>query len=77
MFAFVVTDTGPDDEGIAGFKTGEGWMAMVGADLARVDLLRPIAQQIADTTGKSLTVVQFELRLDVETIVPSDDQSTR
>lgn len=26
MFAFVVEDSGPDDEGVIGMMTGNGWM---------------------------------------------------
>ncbi|GAH83034.1 unnamed protein product, partial [marine sediment metagenome] len=43
MYAFVAEDTGPDDEGVVGVNTGCGWMPLVGADMARVESLKPIA----------------------------------
>lgn len=44
MFAFIIEDSGPEDEGIIGISTPSGWMPLVGADMKRVDLLRPMAR---------------------------------
>ena len=59
MYAFVAEDSGPDDEGIVGMGTGLGWMPMVGADMDRVNSLRPIAKGIAKATGKRIKLLHF------------------
>lgn len=68
MFAFVVEDSGPDDEGIIGMNTVSGWMPLVGADMARVDSLRPIALGLARGMGKTIKLLHFTKREEVETI---------
>ena len=70
IFVFAALDKSPDDEGVAAFKTGEGWMPMVGADLKKVDQLRPIAEEIAHKTGKKIRVLKFTLREELEVIEP-------
>ena len=72
IFAFVTEDTGPDDEGIIGFNSGIGWVPMVGADMARVESLRPMAQRVANETGKPIKVLKFEIRFDIDKILPKD-----
>lgn len=62
MFAFVTEDSGPEDEGIVGMNTGAGWMPLVGADMARVESLKPIAKQIAAVTGKRIKILHFTQR---------------
>lgn len=68
MYAFVVEDSGPDDEGIVGMSTGSSWMPLVGADMARVDSLRPIAVSIAKRTGKKVKLLHFTKRTELEII---------
>lgn len=68
MYAFVVVD---DDgtEGIPAFGTPDGTaMPMVGADIERVDQLRPIAQAMARQLGKPIEVLLFTGRESVEVI---------
>ena len=62
MYAFVAEDKGPDDEGIIGFMAETGWMPMVGADMARVESLKPIAQHVARATGKKIKLLRFTKR---------------
>lgn len=62
MFAFVVEDSGPDDEGIIGMNTGTGWMPLVGADMARVESLKPIARKIGMAAGKRVKILRFTQR---------------
>ena len=69
MYAFVCEDTGPDDEGIMGFLTESGWMPMVGADMARVESLKPMAQNLAQAAGKKVKLVRFTNREDMGEIV--------
>ena len=68
LYAFVAEDTGSGDEGIIGAKTAEGWMPLVGADMARVKSLRPLAEAIARETGKTIKLLHFETRREVEII---------
>lgn len=74
MYAFIVEDSGPDDEGVIGIQTGPGddgqrlWLPLVGADMARVNSLRPIAQGIGHQIGKKVTLVHFSNRQDLEVI---------
>lgn len=68
MFAFVAEDTGPDDEGIVGVNTPGGWMPLVGADMARVKSLRPVAQGLAKGLGKKIKLLHFTNRTEVEVI---------
>ena len=62
MYAFVAEDSGPDDEGIVGMGTRAGWMPLVGADMARVESLKPIARNIAAQTGKKIKLLHFTHR---------------
>lgn len=62
MYAFVTQDgDDPDDEGVMGIKIGGTWMPLVGADMARVESIRPHAEEIAEATGKSFRVLKFKL----------------
>jgi len=62
IYAFVAEDSGPEDEGIVGMNTGDGWMPLVGADMARVESLKPIARGIAAATGKKIKILRFTQR---------------
>jgi hypothetical protein len=67
MYAFVVTD---DDhtEGVVGFYSESGWLPMVGADMAMVEKLRPIAEKIAAELGKPVRLLKFTSREEIEVI---------
>lgn len=68
MFAFVTEDKGPDDEGVVGMKLGSDWMPLVGADMKRATLLKPIAEGIARATGKKIKLIHFTNREELEEI---------
>jgi hypothetical protein len=62
LFAFVSIGDDPDDEGVMAFQTNDGiWMPMVGADMARVNELKPMADRISKITGKPYKILQFKL----------------
>ena len=61
MYAFVVADKDQDDEGIMGFRTHGGMMPMVGADMKRVESLKPIADEICKKIGKTYKIFKFKL----------------
>ncbi len=73
MFAFVSTDSSPDDEWVCAFlDPGTGvWLPMVGADMLRVESLRARAQEIADLTGQPIEVLEFSARKTIEIIRPT------
>jgi hypothetical protein len=63
MFAFVAfDDTG---EGVVGMLTPQGWVPMVGADMARIESIRGIARQIAKDSGKEVRLLRFTNRIDM------------
>jgi hypothetical protein len=72
LAAFVIADTGPDDEGVPAFldpSTGT-WMPMVGADAARIDALRAHAHEIARATGKPVKLLRSTSLEVVEVLQP-------
>ena len=59
MYAFIATEE-DGQEGICAFQSQPGmWLPMVGADLARVASLRPIAEAIAKAKGVRIEVCKF------------------
>jgi hypothetical protein len=61
MFAFVATDKN-GDEGVMGFLAEDGaWVPLVGADMDRVDSLRPIARKIKMVAGMDYKILHFKL----------------
>lgn len=71
MFAFVVADAGPDDEGLVAFHDSKmGWLPMVAAEAKSVQGLLPIAQSIAKKQGKRIQLLEFSVRRLVQVIEP-------
>lgn len=74
MYAFIVEDTSPDDEGVIAIQSPPGtdgttlWLPLVGADMARINSLRPTALGIARQLGKPVKLVHFSNRQDLEII---------
>lgn len=58
LFAFVMADSGPDDEGVPAFMYGDTPMPMMGADVERVESLRQVAQHMATMYGKEIRIVK-------------------
>jgi hypothetical protein len=69
VFAFIALDS-DGTEGVVSAQLGGVHMPLMGADLAMVAKLRPIARQIARTTGAPITLAHFSVRTDQETIQP-------
>ncbi len=68
LYAWVLEDSGPDDEGIAGWKFDDSWLPLVGADMPRADSLREVALGISKITGKPIKLVKFTNRIELENI---------
>lgn len=74
MFAYVANDD--EGEGIAAhFTPGTGWMPLVGADMDRMNSLRPIAQALADKGGQDIRLVQFQTRVEIDLIKADPSQA--
>ena len=59
LYAWVVEDTGPDDEGVPAFLgPGGGWLPMMGADLERATSLRGEALRVSALVGKPVRLVR-------------------
>jgi len=70
IFAFISVDEGPEDEGIVAARMGNMWMPLVGADMDRIDSLRPLAVEVARLTGKKIVLAKFSVREDLEELEP-------
>ncbi len=70
MYAFVMADSGPDDEGIPSLAVGGMAMPMVGADMAMVANLRPFATTMAMESGKEIRILRFTKAEVFEVIKP-------
>jgi len=68
IWAFVASDH--NGEGVVGMKIRDTWMPLIAADRDRLEGLRPMAMQIAVETGKTIKLVKFTTREEVETIAP-------
>ena len=71
MYAWVSDH--PDGEGVlAAELDGLGTVPLVGADLARADSLRPVAQALADAFGQEARLLRFTVREECEVLLPKD-----
>lgn len=75
MYAYVAVEKSTGDEGITAFFDPEGgtWLPMVGADMERVEALRPIAQMLAEQGQQEIRVLRFSVREEIE-VIKSDAQ---
>jgi hypothetical protein len=68
LYAFVAVDgDDPEDEGIMAFAGMNGMMIpMIGADMTRVEDLKPIAKSAADAAGFSYKILSFTLTGEID-----------
>lgn len=67
IYAFIAED--PKEEGVIGANLMPGmFMPFVGADKARMESLRPYAEEIARKSGKTIRLVKFSNREVLDTI---------
>ncbi len=72
IFAFISVDD-KGNEGVCAFVNGTQMVPMIGADMKRLESLRPIARQLAgqeEFTGKKIRLVKFKVREEMEIIEP-------
>lgn len=72
LYAYVMADTDEDDEGVPGFSSGDWLLPMMGADLARAESLREIAQKMANDSGKPVKLIRSTDIETIDTIQPGD-----
>lgn len=65
MYAFVATDPN-GSEGVMGFMSDGVLVPMVGADMRRIDSLKPFADLIAQKAGVEYKILRFELIGEIE-----------
>lgn len=70
LWAYIVQDTGPDDEGVPAIAMGGMHYPLVAADGARLKNIREMAQDIANQTGKTLQLVRFTHREELSQVRP-------
>ena len=70
IYAFISIDKGPEDEGIVAALMGDKWMPLVGADMDRVESLRPLAMEVSRATGKRIVLAKFMAREDLGELKP-------
>jgi len=69
MWAWVTVDSRDGNEGIPAFQAKDGMaMPMIGADRARVESMRPIAERVASSTGIPVRLLRFTNREEVEVL---------
>lgn len=74
VWAFVAVHDEDGDEGVIGAPApGGGHMPLIAADKERLESLRPMAELIAEKTGKEINLVKFHQREHVETIKSNED----
>jgi hypothetical protein len=70
MYAYVVMDD-DNTEGVPAFQARDGMMMpMMGADMAKADMLLGLAQRAATQLGKRVTLVRFSVREEIKVIEP-------
>lgn len=68
LWAFIAVGD-DDEEGVIGAKMPNGsWLPFVMADNRRLEQLRPMAEDIAEASGKTVRLVRFSVREDIETL---------
>jgi len=71
LYAWVVADTGPDDEGVPAFMSADGaWYPMMGADLDRALSLRGEAMKVAAITGQPVRLLCATVLNQIEVVEP-------
>lgn len=68
MWAYIAQT--PEGEGVVAIKKGIAWMPLVGADLERIQSMRPMAERLAKQSGQRMTLVRFTTRTELDVIEP-------
>ena len=67
VWAFLAVDKETGNEGVCGVRSIEGqWLPAIGADLKRVESLKPAVRTLADVHGVKIRLVKFSQREVIE-----------
>lgn len=66
-----ICDNGEEGEGLIGQAIGGTFMPYVAADRARLESLKPRAQEIANMLGKPVKLIRLGVREDLEILEPA------
>jgi hypothetical protein len=69
LWAWVMADSGPDDEGVPAVTDGLLWRPLIGADRERAESLRDDALLIARMAGKPIKLVRSTGPLEVVEVI--------
>lgn len=67
LYAWVATEE-DGGEGLMAARIGDVWLPMIGADRARIDVLRPTVEKIVAETGRPARLIQFLTMTTLDTI---------
>lgn len=76
LWAFVSTDE-EGVEGVCAFRSVDGWLPMVAADVKRLSSLRPLANEVAKRTGRPVQLIKFTAREDIEMLTGLIPEASR
>lgn len=68
LFAFIAVDEFGDEGVVGATLPGLGFSMLAGADLARIESLRPLAEKIAKATSKEIKLIQLTTRAELGVI---------
>lgn len=72
LWAFLASgDDG--EEGLIGVSSAAGFIPLVASDLARMEAVKQLAIGIARDHSTTIRLVRFNLRTDIEMIMPTGD----
>jgi hypothetical protein len=71
LYAYIVVDD-DNTEGVPAVNLHGVAMPLVGADLAAMTALRPMAQTVADQTGRNVQLAHFSVRTNGEVLKPNE-----
>jgi hypothetical protein len=77
LFCFAAYDKDEDDEGVPTFQSKLGPIPLMGADVTRVEQFMPIAQQIADATGKQIRIYKFSHKEQIGEVSPRSKATSK
>ena len=72
LYAWVMADAGPDDEGVPAFSDNGWLLPMMGANSERAESLRVMAQEAANMAGKPIKLIRSTGIEVVEVVEPEE-----
>jgi hypothetical protein len=72
IFMFVIENPVNKEEGIIAANMDGSWIPFVGSDLARVNKLIPLANEIAQQANETYKILYFSNREDVTSLFKSE-----